>query len=97
MYVVELLFNRLHECSLQPTADLKTPLQIFVLKSSERKEFSEISKIPKKYLQKSSCSLTLQACNPELLTSVKKDPKKNVFFECSEIVWHKRVYNKSFD
>ena len=85
---------RLHENSLQPTADLKTPLQTFFLKNSERKEFSKISKIPKKYLQKSSFLLTLQACNPEPLTSVKKDPKKNVFFEWSKIVYHKRVYNK---
>ena len=30
--------------------------------------------------------LTLQACNPQFLTSAKTDSKKNVFFECSEIV-----------
>ena len=67
---------QLMEYILQLTADLKTPLQILFLKRSERKECSKISKIPEKYLQNSS----------EILTSGKKDPKKNFSFQCSEIV-----------
>ena len=66
------------EYILQPTAELKTPLQILFLKRSERKECSKISKIPEKYLQ--NCSFSLAVCSPEFLTSGKKDPKKNVSF-----------------
>ena len=47
------------EYILQPTAELKTPLQILFLKRSERKECSNISKISGKYLQNCSFSLTL--------------------------------------
>ena len=77
---------QLMEYVLQPTAELKTPLQILFLKRSERKEYSKISKIPEKYLQNCPFSLTLQVCSPEFLTSGKKDPKKNISFQCSEIV-----------
>ena len=91
MYVVEFLSVTI--ARMQSTAYCRSknsPTDIF-LEELRKKKFSKISKIPKKYLQKSSFSLTLQACNPELLTSVKKDPKKNVFFECFKIVCHKRV------
>ena len=50
---------QLIEYILQRTAELKTPLQILFLKRSERKECSKISKIPEKYLQNCSFSLTL--------------------------------------
>ena len=75
---------QLMEYILQPTAELKTPLQILFLKRSARKEYSKIPKIPEKYLQ--NCSFSLTVCSPEFLTSGKKDPKKNVSFQCSEIV-----------
>ena len=87
---------QLYEYSLQPTAKLKTPPQIFSLKSSGRRGCSEISKIHKKYLQNCFFSLTLQDCNPEFLTSAKKDPIENIFFEFLKQleVCHKRVYNE---
>ena len=74
---------QLMEYILQPTAELKTPLQILFLKRPERKECSKISKFPERYLQ--NCSFSLTVCSPEFLTSGKKDPKKNVSFQCSEI------------
>ena len=77
---------QLMEYILQPTAKLKTPLQLLFLKRSKRKECSKISKIPEKYLQNCSFFLTLQVCSPEFLTSGKKDPKKNISFQCPEIV-----------
>ena len=66
----------------------------FSWRAQKGKDFLKFQKPLKKTLQNSSYSLTLQTCNPELLTSVKKDPKKNISFECSEIVCHKRVHNK---
>ena len=50
---------QLIEYILQPTAEVKTPLQIRFLIRSERKECSKISEIPEKYLQNCSFSLTL--------------------------------------
>ena len=50
---------QLMEHILQPTAELKAPLQILFLKRSERKGCSKILKIPEKYLQNCSFSLTL--------------------------------------
>ena len=53
---------QLIEYILQPTAKLKTPLQILFLKKSERKECSKISKIPE-----SICKIDLshyRCCRP---------------------------------
>ena len=50
---------QLMEYILQPTAELKTPLQILFLERSERKEYYKILNIPEKYLQNFSFSLTL--------------------------------------
>ena len=68
----------------KPTTELKTPLKILFLKRSERKECPKISNIPQKYLQ--NCYFALTVCSTEFPTSGKKDPKKYVSFQCSEIV-----------
>ena len=61
----------MHKYSLQPTTELKTPLQIH-----SKKNLCET--VP--------FSVSLQACNPQFLMSAKADSKKNVSFECSEMV-----------
>ena len=69
---------QLMEYIVQPTAELNAPLQILFLKRSERKECYKISKIFETYLQ--NCSFSLGK------NSGKKDPKKNICSQCSEIV-----------
>ena len=67
----------MHKYSLQPTIELKTPLQINFEKCSERKGCSKRSKIQKNFLQICPFFSTLWACNPQHLTSAKTDSKKS--------------------
>ena len=76
---------QLIEYILQPTAKLKTPLQILFLKRSERKESSKISKILKVFA-KWIYHTNFVGLQPRISDLSKKDPKKNVSLQCSEIV-----------
>ena len=76
----------MHKYSLQTTIELKTPLQILFWKCSERKDCSKSLKFQKTLGKTIPFPLKLQACNAQFLTLPKTDSKKNVSFECSEIV-----------
>ena len=76
----------MHKYNLQPTIELKTPPQVNFGKCSERKDLLKVRKL--KYLQIClffSSLLSLQFTIYDVRRN-RTDSKKNVSFECSEIV-----------
>ena len=72
--------------SVQRTIEPKIPLQIIFWKCSERKDCSKSLKIPKKSLQNCPFSPNVTGLQSAISAPAKTDSRKNVSFECPEIV-----------
>lgn len=77
----------MHKYSLQPTTELKN-YRYFSENAQKEKVVLKVRKFKKKKFNTAPFPLTLQACIPYFLTSLFSDVrlKKNVSFECSELV-----------
>ena len=81
---MELLFNAI--ARIQSTAYCQTKDSTTDTFLEEKKEFSKIPKISKKYLQNSSLFSNIVGLQPRISDLIKKRAQeKFFFFECSEV------------
>ena len=74
-----------YKYSLHPTIELKTPPQVNFESAQKEKDILKARKFQKNLCKFVSFFITY-ACNSQFVTSRKTDSKKNVPFECSDIV-----------